>query len=250
MSGPAWWQRGAIYQIYPRSFNDADGDGVGDLAGITARLDHLERAGGGGDLAVAVLPLADGRLRLRRLGLPRRRPGLRHARRLRRARGRLPRARHPGGDRLGAEPHVRPASVVRGVARRVARTRSATGTSGATRRPDGGPPNDWTSQFRACGAAWTLDAATGQFYLHSFMPQQPDLNWENPEVEAAMHDTLRFWLDRGVDGFRLDAIHKHRQGPAAARPRRRAAPPRRGLGHDPRPPARDPPRASTATRTA
>ena len=79
--------------------------------------------------------------------------------------------------------------------------------------PDGGAPNDWRSQFAACGAAWTLDAATGQYYLHSFMPEQPDLNWEHPEVAEAMHDTLRFWLDRGVDGFRLDAIHKIAKDP-------------------------------------
>ena len=69
------------------------------------------------------------------------------------------------------------------------------------------------SQFEACGASWTFDPATGQYYLHSFMPEQPDLNWENPEVAAAMHDTLRFWLDRGVDGFRLDAIHKIAKDP-------------------------------------
>ena len=79
--------------------------------------------------------------------------------------------------------------------------------------PNGELPNDWTSQFRACGASWTLDEPSGQFYLHSFMPEQPDLNWDNPEVEAAMHDVLRFWLDRGVDGFRLDAIHKIAKDP-------------------------------------
>ena len=79
--------------------------------------------------------------------------------------------------------------------------------------PDGGPPNDWRSAFAAVGAAWTLDAASGQYYLHSFMPEQPDLNWDNPAVEAAMHDVLRFWLDRGIDGFRLDAIAKIAKDP-------------------------------------
>jgi alpha-glucosidase len=74
--------------------------------------------------------------------------------------------------------------------------------------PDGGPPNDWMSEFPAVGAAWTFDEPTGQWYLHSFMAQQPDLNWDNPEVEAAMHDVLRFWLDRGVDGFRIDALQR------------------------------------------
>ncbi len=79
--------------------------------------------------------------------------------------------------------------------------------------PDGGPPNDWRSTFEACGPAWTFDAISGQYYLHSFMPQQPDLDWDNPEVEAAMHDVLRFWLERGVDGFRLDAIAKIAKDP-------------------------------------
>ena len=67
-------------------------------------------------------------------------------------------------------------------------------------------PNNWIAAFTH-GPAWTLDEASGQYYLHLFLPEQPDLNWANPEVEAAMHDTLRFWLDRGVDGFRMDVIH-------------------------------------------
>ncbi len=84
-------------------------------------------------------------------------------------------------------------------------SRSATGTSGATRKPDGGPPNNWLSEFG--GSAWTFDEATRQYYYHAFLKEQPDLNWRNPEVRAAMLDVLRFWLDRGVDGFRVDAIH-------------------------------------------
>jgi alpha-glucosidase len=90
--------------------------------------------------------------------------------------------------------------------------------------PGGGPPNDWKSEFAAVGDAWTFDEATGQWYLHSFMAEQPDLNWDNPEVEAAMHDTLRFWLDRGVDGFRIDALqrlaHDPLLRPNAGAPRR------------------------------
>ena len=74
-------------------------------------------------------------------------------------------------------------------------------------------PNDWTSQFKAVGPSWTFDEPTGQWYLHSFMREQPDLNWDNPEVEAAMHDVIRFWMDRGVDGLRLDAIHKIAKDP-------------------------------------
>jgi alpha-glucosidase len=71
--------------------------------------------------------------------------------------------------------------------------------------PDGGPPNNWIAAFVET-SAWTLDPATGQYYLHLFLPEQPDLNWRNPEVVEAMHDTLRFWLDRGIDGFRMDVI--------------------------------------------
>ena len=78
---------------------------------------------------------------------------------------------------------------------------------------DGGPPNDWVSAFEAVGPAWTFDERTEQWYLHSFMAEQPDLNWDNPEVEAAMHDVLRFWLERDIDGFRLDAIVKIAKDP-------------------------------------
>ena len=74
--------------------------------------------------------------------------------------------------------------------------------------PGGGPPNDWQSAFGAVGPAWTFDPSSGQYYLHSFLPEQPDLNWDNPVVREAMHDVLRFWLDRGVDGFRIDVIFK------------------------------------------
>ncbi len=78
----------------------------------------------------------------------------------------------------------------------------------------GGPPNNWTAAFRAGAPAWTLDAATGQYYLHLFLPQQPDLNWANPAVEAAIHDVVRFWLDRRIDGFRVDVVHALGKDPA------------------------------------
>jgi alpha-glucosidase len=76
--------------------------------------------------------------------------------------------------------------------------------------PGGGPPNNWTSTFSRHGKrpAWTLDGHSGQYWLHSFLPEQPDLNWDEPAVSDAMHDVLKFWLDRGVDGFRMDVVHK------------------------------------------
>ncbi len=198
-----WWQDGVIYQVYPRSFADSDGDGVGDLAGILARLDHLA------DLGVDALwlspiqpsPMADfgydvaeycdvdplfGTLAdLDRL------VDACHARGLRLVLDLVPNHssdRHPWfiESRSGRDSPRRDWYLWRDPA------------------PDGGPPNNWLSHFG--GPAWTFDPGSGQYYLHSFLPQQPDLNWRNPAVAAAMGDVLRFWLDRGVDGFRVDVI--------------------------------------------
>ena len=207
MTELAWWQRGAIYQIYPRSFADSNGDGIGDLRGIASRLDHLA------ELAVEAIwlspffrsPMADFGYDVSDyrdvdpiFGTLEDFDHLVDA---------VPRARHPRGDRLGPEPHLRPAPVVPGLAQ-------------LARRPEArlvrlarSSTNDWTSQFKAVGPAWTFDEPTGQWYLHSFMREQPDLDWDNPEVEAAMHDVIRFWFDRGVDGLRLDAIHKIAKDP-------------------------------------
>src|SRR3954471_4423529 len=212
MSTPAWWQRGAVYQIYPRSFADGNGDGIGDLPGITAHLDHLSA------LAVEAVwlspiftsPMADFGYDVSdycdidpifgTLDDFDELIATAHARHIRVVLDWVPNHssnRHPWfeASRSSREDPKRAWYVWRDPA------------------PDGGPPNDWQSVFAACGAAWTLDERTGEYYLHSFMPEQPDLNWDNPEVEAAMHDVLRFWLDRGVDGFRLDAIHKIAKDP-------------------------------------
>jgi alpha-glucosidase len=207
-----WWRRAAVYQVYPRSFADADGDGVGDLAGLTAHLEHPASLGAGAVWLSPVFPspmadfgydvadfcdidpvfgtLADFDALV----------GRAHALGLRVVLDWVPNHtsdRHPWfqASRSGREDPKRDWYVWR---------------DGAA---DGGPPNDWQSVFDAVGPAWTRDEATGQWYLHSFLPQQPDLNWDNPEVEAAMHDVLRFWLERGVDGFRLDAIAKIAKDP-------------------------------------
>ena len=91
-----------------------------------------------------------------------------------------------------------------GVPRAPGRHRDARLVPLARPGPGGGPPNNWLGVFG--GSAWTLDPATGQYYYHAFLPEQPDLNWRHPAVREAMLDVLRFWLDRGVDGFRVDAL--------------------------------------------
>ncbi|MEA2248707.1 MAG: alpha-glucosidase [Solirubrobacteraceae bacterium] len=209
---PPWWQRGAIYQIYPRSFADADGDGVGDLKGIRDGLDHVADLG-----AEAIWlspfyrsPMAD-------FGYdvsdycdvdP--------------AFGTL-----DDFDALVDAAHARGIRVVVDWVPNHTSDQHAWFEASRSSRddpkrdwyvwrdgaPGGGPPNDWDSIFKAVGPAWTFDERTGQWYLHSFMAEQPDLNWDNPEVAEAMHDVLRFWLERGVDGFRLDAIHRIAKDP-------------------------------------
>jgi alpha-glucosidase len=200
-----WWRTAVIYQIYPRSFADASGDGVGDLPGITSRLDHLVRLGVdaiwlspffpspmhdfGYDVAdyCDVDPifgtLADFDALL----------DAAHARSIRVMIDWVP--AHTSIDHAW----FREARASRDSARRDWYVWRDPG-------PKGTPPNNWRAAF-APVPAWSLDETTGQMYLHSFLPEQPDLNWANAEVRAAMLDTLRFWLVRGVDGFRADVLH-------------------------------------------
>ncbi|HOC21865.1 MAG TPA: alpha-amylase family glycosyl hydrolase [Anaerolineae bacterium] len=198
-----WWQRGAIYQIYPRSFKDTNGDGVGDLQGIIEKLPYLERLGVdaiwlspfypspmadfGYDVAdyCNVDPLF-GDLEI--------------------------------FDRLVAETHARGMKlIIDWVPNHTSDQHPWFIESRSSRdnpkrdwyiwrdpRPDGSLPNNWGSFFG--GPAWTFDPQTGQYYLHQFVQEQPELNWRNPEVKAAMLETLRFWMRRGVDGFRMDVI--------------------------------------------
>jgi alpha-glucosidase len=198
-----WWKRGIIYQIYPRSCQDTDGDGVGDLAGIRERLPYFHWLGVDALWISPIFPspmadfgydvsnycdidplfgtLADFDILLaesHRLGLKLildfvpnhtsdRHPWFLESRASR---------DNPRRDwYLWRDP-----------------------------KPDGGPPNNWISNFG--GSAWEFDRPTGQYYYHAFLKEQPDLNWRNPAVREAMHGALRFWLDRGVDGFRVDVI--------------------------------------------
>ncbi|MDP8905239.1 MAG: alpha-amylase family glycosyl hydrolase [Chloroflexota bacterium] len=204
-----WWRRGVIYQVYPRSFADADGDGVGDLAGIIERLDHLR--GAPGSLGVDALwlspiypsPLAD-------FGYD-----VSNYTEIDPVFGDL-----ATFDRLVASAHRRGLRVLLDLipghtsvehswflAARASRSDPHRDWYiWADSAPDGGPPNNWLSVFG--GPAWELDGASGQYYLHSFYPEQPDLNWRNPALVAAFHDVVRFWRSRGVDGFRIDAIDR------------------------------------------
>ena len=211
MSEPAWWQRGAIYQIYPRSFADANGDGVGDLAGITAHLDHLA------SLQVeAIWLLAD---------LHRRRWPTSATTSPTTATSTRSSARSPTSTSWSPQCHARDIKLVLDWVPNHSSDQHPWFLESRSSRDN--PKRDWYVWRDADGAAQRLGVGVqgragrrgrstrprGQYYLHSFMPEQPDLNWDNPEVVAAMHDTLRFWMDRGVDGLRLDAIAKIAKDP-------------------------------------
>jgi alpha-glucosidase len=198
-----WWQSAVIYQIYPRSFQDGNGDGIGDLNGIIARADYLAWLGIQAVWISPIFPspMADFGYDISDyVGID---PIF----------GTL-----ADFDRLIAALHARDIRVILDFVpnhtsiehqwfKEARRSRDDPKRDWYIWRdpaPDGGPPNNWLSQ--AGGIAWAFDAATGQYYYHAFLESQPDLNWRNPEVRQAMHDVLRFWLDRGVDGFRVDVL--------------------------------------------
>ncbi|MER5702721.1 glycoside hydrolase family 13 protein [Micromonospora sp. NPDC002296] len=212
-AGPAtgWWTEAVIYQIYPRSFADSDGDGIGDLPGITARLDHLVELGADAiwlspfypspqaDAGYDVADYRDVDPLFGRLADADRMIAEAHARGLRVIVDLVPNHTSSAHRWFSAALPAAPGSPER--ARYVFRDGLG---------PDGDrPPNDWRSVFG--GPAWTRvtepDGRPGQWYLHLFDPGQPDLDWDNPEVRAEFLDVLRFWLDRGVDGFRVDVAH-------------------------------------------
>lgn len=198
-----WWQRGVVYQIYPRSFQDTNRDGVGDLEGVLRRLEYCAALGidaiwlssiypspmadFGYDVAdyTGIHPVFGTMAQFDRLVAAIKARGLKlildfvpnHTS-----------DRHPWFEqsRSSREDPKRDWYLWRDPA------------------PGGGPPNNWLSNFG--GSAWELDERTGQYYYHAFLKEQPDLNWRNPNVREAMHDVLRFWLKHGVDGFRVDML--------------------------------------------
>lgn len=202
-SDQSWWRNGIFYQVYPRSFQDSDANGVGDLTGIINRLPYLVTLGIDAIWLSPIFPspMADfgydisdyaeidplfGTLE---------------------DFDALVRAAHSNGLKLILDlvPNHTSEQHPWFVASRTSRD--------DPRRdwyiwrdpgPDGGPPNNWLSEFG--GSAWTYDEASGQYYYHAFLAQQPDLNWRNPAVREAIYEVMRFWLRRGVDGFRVDVI--------------------------------------------
>jgi alpha-glucosidase len=198
-----WWQRAVIYQIYPRSFQDSNGDGIGDLEGIRRRLDFCVSLGIDAVWLSPIYPspMADFGYDISNytaidptFGTMR------------------------DFDRLLEEIKLRGLKLILDyVPNHTSNQHPWFKESRSSREspkrdwylwrspsPEGGPPNNWLSNFG--GPAWALDPLTGQYYYHSFLKEQPDLNWRNPAVVEAMHDVLRFWLKKGVDGFRIDVL--------------------------------------------
>ena len=196
---PPWWKGATIYQIYPRSFADSNGDGIGDLNGVLRHLDHLQYLGVDALWLSPIFrsPMADagydisdycdvdplfGSL--------------------------------DDIDRLIAEAHARDIRVLLDFVPNhtsdehpwFVESRSSRDSPKRDWYIWRDEPNNWRAALGA-GSAWTWDEQTQQYYLHLFLDKQPDLNWGNPDVVEAMHGVLRFWLDRGVDGFRIDVIH-------------------------------------------
>jgi alpha-glucosidase len=199
-----WWRGGVIYQVYPRSFCDSNDDGVGDLAGIESRLDYLSRLGVDGiwlspfftspmrDFGYDISNYCDvdpvfGDL----AGFDR-----------------LVASAHDAGLKLVIDQvwsHTSDQHPWFRESRRSKDNARADWYVWADARDDGSPPNNWISLFG--GQAWSWDTRRRQYYMHNFLTEQPDLNFHNPDVRAAILDVARFWLERGVDGFRLDVAN-------------------------------------------
>src|SRR5574340_387839 len=193
-----WWKSGLIYQIYPLSFQDANGDGKGDLQGIRGRLDYLQWLGVD---AIWISPIYPSPMKdwgydvADYCGIA---PEF----------GSL-----ADFDALVADAHDRGLKVLLDFVPNHTSDqhpwfRESRDSRQAAKRDwyiwrdpgrNGGPPNNWLSNFR--GSAWSRGKRTGQYYYHAFLKEQPDLNWRNPAVRVAMYEVLRFWIERGVDGF-------------------------------------------------
>jgi alpha-glucosidase len=199
-----WWRGAAIYQIYPRSFADSDGNGVGDLPGITGRLDYVASLGVD---AVWLSPFFTSPMRDFGYDVADYRDVDPVFGTLADFDALVERA-HALGLKVIIDQVYSHSSDQHAWFRESRSSRDnakADWYVWADAKADGSPPNNWQSVFT--GPAWQWDARRGQYYLHNFLPEQPDLNVHNPEVQDALLGVARFWLDRGVDGFRIDAIN-------------------------------------------
>ncbi|HVZ17130.1 MAG TPA: alpha-glucosidase, partial [Terriglobales bacterium] len=209
-SSDPWWKHAVIYEIYPRSFQDTNGDGIGDINGITSRLDYLKDLGIDAIWITPMYPspqvdfgydIADYTAIDPQYGTM------------------------ADLDRLFAEAKKRNIRVLMDFVMnhtsdqhpwfkesRSSKTNPKRDWYVWHDGKDGGPPNNWQSWFGH--SAWTLDPKTNQYYYHYFYVQQPDLNWRNPEVKKAMFDVVRFWLDKGAAGFRIDAVSRLFEDPS------------------------------------
>ena len=228
-----WWTTAVVYQVYPRSFADADGDGMGDLPGITAHLDHIAALGADVLWLSPVYPS------------PQDDNGydISDYRDIEPVFGTL-----ADFDALLAGVHERGMKLVMDLV--VNHTSDEHPWFVESRRApdspkrdwywwrpprDGGPPTNWESVFS--GPAWEYDARSGEYYLHVFSPKQPDLNWENPQVREAVYAMMRRWVDRGIDGFRMDVINLISKDPSlseVAPPPGRVLGPLQGVSNGPR----------------
>jgi alpha-glucosidase len=198
-----WWQDGIIYQVYPRSFQDSNGDGIGDLRGVIERIDYLKWLGVRAVWLSPIFPspMADFGYDISDY------TGIWPTFGSMEDFDQLLRLIHEAGMKLILDLVPNHTSdehpwFIESKSSRDNPKRDWYIWKDA--KPDGSPPNNWLSVFG--GSAWQWDEKTGQYYYHAFLVKQPDLNWRNPKVEQAMQKVMRFWLDKGVDGFRVDAM--------------------------------------------
>jgi alpha-glucosidase len=198
-----WWRHGVFYQIYPRSFQDTNADGVGDLAGIIERLPYLKALGIDAVWLSPIFPspMADFGYDISDYGDIDPLFGSMEDF------DALVSAVHDSGLKLILDlvPNHTSDQHPWFIESRSSRDNRKRGWYvWRDGKPEGGPPNNWLSEFG--GSGWEYDETTGQYYYHAFLAQQPDLNWRNPQVREAIYDVMRFWLRKGVDGFRVDVI--------------------------------------------
>jgi alpha-glucosidase len=202
-SDPSWWRQGIFYQIYPRSFQDSNGDGIGDLAGIIRRLPYVRSLGVDAIWLSPIFPspMADFGYDVANY------TGIDPLFGTMEDFDALINAAHSSGLKfiLDLVPNHTSDQHPWFIESRKSRDNPRRDWYiWREPRPDGSAPNNWLSEFG--GSAWQFDAASGQYYYHAFLAQQPDLNWRNPAVRHAIYDVMRFWLRNGVDGFRVDVI--------------------------------------------